>query len=252
MKVSACTDVGLWRQRNEDAYLVKRLPGGWVLAVADGIGGMKGGDVASRMAVETLEEWLENGLPSPSPGEYLREMVLEANRRIYHRGRQTMSPLSAMGTTFTVALLWQGALWMAHVGDSRAYLIRQGRILQLTQDHSLTGELVEEGQLGEEEAMHHPQRNLLTRALGSREFLTVDIARHDLQLGDRVLLATDGLTSLVTSKEILQMVERMEDQPVEVLTKELVEEARRRGGYDNITVALAWVDEAEDLEGRAR
>ncbi|MDI3270565.1 MAG: Stp1/IreP family PP2C-type Ser/Thr phosphatase [Bacillota bacterium] len=250
MKVSAATDVGLWRQRNEDAYLVKEVAGGWVLAVADGIGGMKGGHLASRMAVDTLEEWLQRGLPAETPWEYLRQVVLEANRRIYQRGRQLSNPLSAMGTTFTIGLLWQGILWMAHVGDSRAYLIREGQIRQLTQDHSLTGELVEEGRLEEEEAMHHPQRNLLTRALGSREFLTVDISRHELRVGDWILLATDGLTSLVASKEILEMVEGMEGQPVEALTKELVEEARRRGGYDNITVAVARIEEAADLRGR--
>ncbi|MBE3589825.1 MAG: Stp1/IreP family PP2C-type Ser/Thr phosphatase [Firmicutes bacterium] len=244
MRVSAASDIGRWRQRNEDAYWAGRLDGGaWVLAVADGMGGHQAGDVASRVAVDTLREALPEVLATAAtPALGLRAAVERAHERILQLGK-SRGELYGMGTTLTAALVIRLEAWIAHVGDSRAYLVRGGEILQLTEDHSIVGELIRNGTLDEAGAMVHPQRNLLTRALGGPLPLEVDVRGQALRDGDVLVLASDGLTSLVSSAELVALVREAGPQDFDALAARLVALANERGGYDNITAVLARVGE---------
>ena len=227
------TDTGRQRRENEDSAFVKAP----VFVVADGMGGAQAGEVASRIATETFEQ----GLPgSGSPEERLAELVRDANQRIYDRSRAD-SGRAGMGTTLTAAYLTDGQLAIAHVGDSRAYLVRDGRLTRLTQDHSLVDELVRQGKLTEAQAAEHPQRSIITRALGPEPEVEVDTFSYPMQVGDVLLLCSDGLTSMVS-----------EDRLGEILTSAptldqaadgLIEEANEAGGRDNITVVLCRIGE---------
>ncbi|MBX6351024.1 MAG: Stp1/IreP family PP2C-type Ser/Thr phosphatase [Clostridia bacterium] len=249
LAVSAATDVGRWRQRNEDAYWAAALDrSAWVLAVADGMGGYQAGDVASRVALETLARVLPECLSRRrAPGACLREAIAHANARILELGRG-QGELAGMGTTLTAAVVLRRHLWVGHVGDSRAYLIRDGAIRQLTEDHSVVGELLRAGSIDEAGAMSHPQRHLLTRGLGLRAEVEVDVADEALLPGDVVVVATDGLTSLVTSTEVMEHARRAAAAGREAFAQvadRLVALANERGGYDNITVLLALVPREE-------
>ena len=183
------TDTGRQRRDNEDSMYV-RAP---VFVVADGMGGAQAGEVASRLAVEAFEQ----GLPdSGSPEERLADRVREANRRI-HELSHADHERHGMGTTLTAAYLDDSHLAIAHVGDSRAYLFRDGELQRLTQDHSLVGELVRKGKLTEEQAEEHPQRSIITRALGPEASVEVDTWTYPVKDGDILLLCSDGLTSMV-------------------------------------------------------
>lgn len=249
MLLSAASDVGRWRQRNEDAFWAAALgDAAWALAVADGMGGYQAGDVASRLAIETLESALPPCLAGDErPDACLRAAIGRANERILDlsHGR---GDLTGMGTTLTVALIMRRHLWVGHIGDSRAYLIRDGTIRQLTEDHSIVGELIKSGSLDEAGAMTHPQRHLVTRGLGLPGPLHVDVVGEALLPADVVVVASDGLTSLVSSAEVMEIVRGAEaggDEAFAGLARALVDLANERGGYDNITVVLARVPESE-------
>ncbi|MBX5476813.1 MAG: Stp1/IreP family PP2C-type Ser/Thr phosphatase [Clostridia bacterium] len=250
MRLSAASDVGRWRQRNEDAYWAGPLSDrAWVLAVADGMGGHQAGDVASRVAIETLRDSLPEVLAAAeTPASGLREAIERANQRILDLGR-ARGDLYGMGTTLTVALIEGLEAWIGHVGDSRAYLIRDSEIVQLTEDHSIVGELIRSGTLDETGAMVHPQRNLLTRALGAPLPLEVDVRGETLRAGDVLVLASDGLTSLVSSAELMRMVRDARPADFGALAERLVALANERGGYDNITAVLARVEGCEGVGG---
>ena len=181
------TDTGRQRRDNEDSAYVQAP----MFVVADGMGGAQAGEVASRMAIETFEE----GLPTSGPPEArLAELVRSANHRIYDRSRAEQGR-AGMGTTLTAAFLDDARLAVAHVGDSRAYLFRDGQLTRLTQDHSLVDELVRQGKLTEEQAAEHPQRSIITRALGPEPEVEVDTWTYPVRAGDVLLLCSDGLTS---------------------------------------------------------
>lgn len=252
LEVSAATDVGRWRQRNEDAYWAAPLdPAAWVLAVADGMGGYQAGDVASRVALDTLARSLPSCLVRHrAPEDCLRDAIAQANERILELGRGR-GELAGMGTTLTAALVLRRHLWVGHVGDSRAYLIRDGVIRQLTEDHSVVGELLRAGSIDERGAMSHPQRHLLTRGLGLRPELSVDVTDEALLPGDVVAVATDGLTSLVSSAEVMEHVRLAQAERPEAFSQvapRLVALANERGGYDNITVLIARIPRDETGE----
>jgi protein phosphatase len=207
-----------------------------MLMVADGMGGHLGGEVASRMAVETAAEVFRAG--GEDPAELLRVALETANHRVHNAARQDMD-LSGMGTT-GVCLLFQGgsSAWVAHVGDSRAYRLRGGEFEQITEDHSVVGALIRMGHITEEEGRIHPQRNEILRAIGTNEDVEVQVTRLDLEPGDRYLLCSDGLSGLVSDAEIAEVLGRHEPQDA---ARTLVQMANLEGGNDNITVQVIEV-----------
>lgn len=228
--VGSRTDVGRVRDGNQDSY-VARLP---LFAVADGMGGHLGGDVASATAIETISSGLQ-GSDGKVEEAALADVVQRANRAIWDRSQSDPS-LRGMGTTCTVLLLQEDDAVVAHVGDSRLYLLREGGFEQLSQDHTLVGQMVREGRLSQEEARHHPQRSVITRALGADPDVRVDAFRLELREGDIVLICSDGLTSMVPDEDIAEVLDTATD-PQEAADR-LVEIANEAGGEDNITVVV--------------
>ena len=238
---AVASDTGRKRRRNEDAY-VATPP---VFAVADGMGGPRAGEVASGLAAGAVE--VE---PVGTDGEArVVELIREANRRVYERSAEDES-VSGMGTTMTVAVVGGEGVAFGHVGDSRAYLARGGALQQLTDDHSLVAELVRGGKLSPEEAEHHPQRSVITRALGTDPDVDVDAFTVTPEEGDVFLLCSDGLTTMVSDEAILRVLAEQSD--LERAARELVRLANRAGGEDNITVVTFAVtndrDEAHALD----
>jgi PPM family protein phosphatase len=231
---AAATDPGRRRRHNEDAYVCEPP----LFAVADGIGGAQAGEVASRLAATALRE---TGADGADPRRHVDALIQEANRRVYERQTSDASA-SGMGTTITVALLHDDMVWIGHVGDSRAYLIRKGRLEQLTQDHSLVAELVRSGKLSPEEAETHPQRSVITRALGTDPDVDVDTFAVDAQPGDIFLICSDGLSSMVDIAELEDILRRHRDD-LAGASRALIHAANRGGGEDNITAVLFAVDE---------
>jgi protein phosphatase len=216
---------GRKRRRNEDAWVCQPP----LFAVADGMGGARGGEIASRVAATALGERVEG-----SGEERVVALIQEANRQVYARAHED-EDASGMGTTITVALVEDGTVAIGHVGDSRAYLIRDEKVEQLTDDHSLVAELVRSGRLSPEEADIHPQRSVITRALGTDPDVDVDSFSVEAKAGDVFLICSDGLTSMVDDQEILGIVEESRGD-LDGVAKELIGAANRSGGEDNITV----------------
>jgi protein phosphatase len=230
MKFAACTDVGRVRKGNEDAFLTAKN----LFAVADGMGGHMAGEVASSLALEGLQKEVERGAKT-DPEELLLRAAQLANQTVF-KNSLGKSDLQGMGTTLTAALKVGRKLIFAHVGDSRAYLLRTGELVQLTQDHSVVAEMVRRGKLKPEEAESHPARSILTRALGTEPRVEIDLLSQDTQKGDRILLCTDGLTSMVSRDRVREIASRA--HPLEEICEELVAQANANGGEDNITVVL--------------
>jgi PPM family protein phosphatase len=240
------TDAGKVRQNNEDALLVGEGEDETLFIVADGIGGFEAGEVASSLAVEVLKD-----LP---PGESFKAAIGEANRRIVAAGRGD-EKLSGMGTT-VVAIRFGGTQGepvaeVAHVGDSRAYLLRGGDMKPITEDHSLVAELVRSGDLTRDQAAEHPQKNLITRALGADEEVDVDTAILPIEAGDRILLCSDGLSDMVSEAGISEILAGSLDDP-ERAARGLLSAALDAGGNDNITVVVVDVMEQPAREADAR
>jgi oligopeptide/dipeptide ABC transporter ATP-binding protein len=231
------SDRGLVRAANEDAHGQVATPGGGLLlVVADGVGGHVGGDVASQMAVETILEVAASSRAEPDA--LLREAIAEANGRIIDRGSREQE-LAGMGTTVvTLLLVPDGGAWTAHVGDSRAYRQREGHLEAITEDHSLVAEFQRRGVLSEEEAWSDPRRNQLTRCLGIRSGVEVDVTRGEALPGDRFLLCSDGLSGVVEAPRIEAV---LGGEALEESARALVAAANDCGGPDNVTVALAWL-----------
>ena len=239
------TDTGKKRRRNEDEYVVEPP----LFAIADGMGGAQAGELASSLAAGAVR----GGEGAAGGGEdYVVELIQEANRRVYQRSSQDAA-VSGMGTTMTVALVEEGAVFFGHVGDSRAYLIRDGKLEQLTEDHSLVAELVRSGKLSPEEAETHPQRSVITRALGTDPDVDVDTFSIPTQPGDLFMLCSDGLTSMVEDDVILSTVEKHRDN-LQTAAKALIRAANKGGGEDNITVVFFEIGEqvGEPLEETAQ
>ena len=237
VRAGSATDIGRAREHNEDAYLAEEP----LFAVADGMGGHRGGDVASNMAVETLRHAQGAGHRS---WPQLLEKFREANRRVLERGGQDIE-LRGMGTTLTAVHLSGSEARIAHVGDSRAYLLRDGALHLLTEDHTLVQRMVREGRLSREGARHHPQRSILTRALGVEEDMPIDEVTLPLRDGDRMLLCTDGLTGMLSEDSIRDIL--LGEPEGQDACKKLIDEANRAGGDDNITAIVLDLDtEAEE------
>jgi protein phosphatase len=234
------TDVGRRRESNEDDLLLEPELG--LYAVADGMGGHAAGEIASRLAIETLQEVRRRGTaasPSASSDEaalWLREAFTEANRRICESIRQH-EERRGMGTTI-VALVQSGdGAVVGHVGDSRGYLVRGDSLIRLTSDHSWVNEQVKLGLMSDDAAQRHPMRNIVTRALGSREEVLVDVAATDLEPGDVFVLCSDGLNTMLSDDEIRELALRHPDDP-EAACRALIHAANSQGGEDNVTVVI--------------
>ena len=221
------TDVGRKRRHNEDSFVVAPP----LFAVADGMGGANAGEVASGLAVETLREESRN---DKAGEKFVVSLIQKANSRVYKR-QSDDAEASGMGTTVTVALIEDGIVRFGHVGDSRAYLYREGVLQQLTDDHSLVGELVRSGKISAAEAETHPQRSVITRALGTDPDVDVDTFTVEAQPGDVFLLCSDGLYSMVGTEKILEVLQQRR-QDLDGAARELISAANKRGGDDNITV----------------
>ena len=228
------SDLGRQRQGNEDNFFV-RAP---LFVVADGMGGAQAGEVASEIAVRSFDDDLPNG----SLPEALASVIQGANRRIHDKARSDES-MHGMGTTTTAAYVDDDEVVIAHVGDSRAYLLRDGDLIRLTKDHSLVGELVARGKLTEEQAEQHPQRSVITRALGPEANVQVDVDIFPAKAGDLFLLCSDGLTSMVHEPKLRPLFE--DGDSLETLGKRLIDAANAAGGRDNITVILFRLEAVE-------
>ena len=238
-QTASLTDTGRKRRHNEDAYVVEPP----LFAVADGMGGAQAGELASSLAAAALKDVQE---PGGGGEERVDELIQQANRRVYERQSQDAAA-SGMGTTMTVALVEDGRVAIGHVGDSRAYLIRGRSLEQLTEDHSLVAELVRSGKLSPEEAEGHPQRSVITRALGTDPDVDVDTFSVETRPGDLFLICSDGLTSMVDDDMIMTEVASNRDD-LKSAAKALVRAANNGGGEDNITVVFFEIDGAGDTE----
>lgn len=231
------TDVGMQRQANEDNFIA-RSP---LFVVADGMGGAQAGEVASQTAVEVFKHGLPDGVPEAT----LQQMIGVANRNIHDQAHADSS-LSGMGTTITAAFVnsEREEVVVGHVGDSRAYRLRSGILQRLTRDHSLVEEMRRRGQITEEQAEDHPQRSIITRALGPEPEVEVDIQAVPAEPGDIFLLCSDGLTTMLNDERIRELVNGATS--LEAAVKTLVDEANRAGGRDNITVSIFQVEDPEN------
>jgi protein phosphatase len=238
-QTATLTDTGRRRRHNEDAFVAEPP----LFAVADGMGGAQAGELASSLAAAALKDSQE---PGGGGEERVDELIQQANRRVYERQSQDAAA-SGMGTTMTVALVEDGRVAFGHVGDSRAYLIRGGALEQLTEDHSLVAELVRSGKLSPEEAEGHPQRSVITRALGTDPDVDVDTFSVETKPGDLFLICSDGLTSMVDDETILEEVARNRHD-LKSAAKALVRAANKGGGEDNITVVFFEIGGEDDLE----
>lgn len=231
--VGAKSDVGRVRDGNEDSYLVQDP----FYVVADGMGGHLAGDVASRIAVQTISEKTQDG--NATTPDALERAVKAANQAIWSKAHEDPS-LHGMGTTCTLVLVTDSEIHLAHVGDSRAYLFRDGELTQVSDDHTLVGRMVKEGRLKPEEAERHPQRNIVTRALGVDEDVEVDLETVSVQEGDTILICSDGLTSMVDANAIRDVLANASD-PQQAADR-LIDIANEAGGEDNITAVVLVFD----------
>ncbi|MDT8422256.1 MAG: Stp1/IreP family PP2C-type Ser/Thr phosphatase [Desulfuromonadales bacterium] len=246
--IKGVTHVGMVRPHNEDALFFDQNRG--LCVVADGMGGQLAGEVASRMAIDLVKETVaggtDEGLVENSEDEFLPLSVRRlasgirlANQQIYRAGNESPEWRN-MGTTIVAGLLNEAVFHIAHVGDSRCYLLRGGTICQLTDDHSLVAEQLRQGLMSQEEAEQSRLKNIITRALGAEPEVRIDISEVDTMAGDRFLLCSDGLTNMLTDEEILAIVQQETD--ADRACETLVGRANERGGKDNITVVLLALD----------
>ena len=251
LEIAGKTDPGCVRANNEDSLAVDETIG--LLVVADGMGGHNAGEVASALAIDTIRDFArrmlggkqnmvpEGGSPNLSVrGRQLEYFLKTANTMIYEKGR-AFAKDRGMGTTVVAVLADAKSMTVAHVGDSRLYLFRQGELNIMTEDHSLVNDQVRRGLISAEEASKSAMQNILTRALGTEPEVKVDVADHPLLAGDIILLASDGLMKMVSDRAIAQVI-ASKKEPAAIVTQ-LIEMARAAGGIDNVTVVVARVPE---------
>ncbi len=228
------TDVGVVRTLNEDSFYFETTPSGYVMIVADGMGGHNGGEVASKLAVDSIRQYMSQNDIFSDPEVSLRQAINYANDVVYSAATEQVE-LEGMGTTLVVAVGNEKSVCVANVGDSRAYLVSKNKITQITKDHSFVNELVKKGVLTKEEAKKHPKSNIILKALGLESDVYPDIFILDKKKTDKVLLCTDGLTGMVSDEEILDVMTQFSKKNA---CAELVRLAKEHGGTDNITVVI--------------
>lgn len=240
MFICACSDVGKIRDINQDAYYYvedDKLP---IFIVADGMGGHKAGEVASNLAISTIIRYYEDSKEKIIAKDmfipqFLNESVELANDNLIEEALGD-DELKGMGTTVTMCLILDNEVYIGHVGDSRAYLLRDGELIQITQDHSLVGELLRIGSITKDEAVNHPKKNIITRALGSNPKINVDVFNRELKKDDKIILCTDGLTNMVTEDKILEIL--LSDENSSATCSTLVNISNEAGGIDNTTIMI--------------
>lgn len=237
MKVYKATNVGLVREKNED-YCYASENDLKLFIVADGMGGYKGGEIASSLATETVRKFIENNIEGTKNDKneiliMIRNAIEYANMVVYEKSKEDKE-LENMGTTMEICLIIGEELYVGHIGDSRIYRIRDNIIQKLTEDHSYVQELVNEGTITQKEAEHHPKKNMLMKALGCAPFVEPDIFERSLKAGDIIEMNTDGLTNMVPLQEIQEIIIKEED----TIAEELISKANQAGGIDNITTII--------------
>ena len=239
IKAYARTDKGNVRENNEDYfYISNSLDEVQLYLLADGMGGYNGGEIASKLAVQTAKNYIENNFKDiekdkDSIIQLLGSSMEYANMVVYEKSKETPE-LQGMGTTLEICLIYNNKAYIGHVGDSRIYRVRKQFIRKLTQDHSYVQKLVKEGTITKEQAEHHPQKNMLMKALGCNAFVEPDVMVKGFLKDDIILMCSDGLSNLVDQETIYEMASKNIEQG----TKDLVQLAKDRGGYDNITVVI--------------
>ncbi len=237
MKIVAKTDTGLKRTNNQDSYAAGELPGSVAWAVVcDGMGGVAGGNLASSTAVKLISERISSsyrpGMSAGSIRNMLMSAISAANIEVYEMSRQNPE-LNGMGTTVVVSIVANETVYVAHAGDSRAYILSNNKLYQLTRDHSYVQEMVDSGKITPDEAREHPRKNLITRALGVSEELRIDFCEESITENDVLLMCTDGLTNFIETNEIYELTA---DGKFYEYAERLVNRANNNGGGDNITV----------------
>ncbi len=242
MKAFSMTDIGMRRKINQDYIFssenaVGNFPN--LFLVADGMGGHKAGDYASRICVETVVESIKKSQLKTVIG-VLEEAIKAANNRIYSDAISN-SELEGMGTTLVAAVITENhVLYVANIGDSRLYIVNQEEMRQITEDHSLVEEMVRNGEIDRSEARFHPNKNIITRAIGTSFHVTADYFEVQLKEGDKVLMCSDGLCNMVDDREMKYIIENYQEE-IEAAVRELVEKANENGGRDNISTILVQV-----------
>ncbi|ADL12945.1 Stp1/IreP family PP2C-type Ser/Thr phosphatase [Acetohalobium arabaticum] len=226
------SDCGKIREQNEDNYLQTEQNGLKIFAVADGMGGHNAGEVASSIAIEMLRD--HNFSFNRVPGDLI-EVIEAINNQIKNKAEQNPE-YQGMGTTLTAAVLSENQVYIGHVGDSRAYLLRNREFKQLTEDHSLVNRLVKDGKITAEEAKDHPQSNVLLQALGTESQVDIDLIELEAKTGDLFLLCSDGLNTMLSDREVKSIL--LEEKSLQQKADKLVQRAKEFGGYDNITINL--------------
>lgn len=243
MKVISRTNVGMVRENNEDALLVREP---CLFAVADGMGGCAAGEVASRATLKAFEAAThELRLGYEGDASYiLKESFEKANDHVFKMAVSNEA-YTGMGTTMTAVYLQaDNTVYAAHIGDSRLYLFRNNTLMQVTQDHTYVSKLLEEKLISREEALIHPKRHMLMRAIGVEEKIEIDIIPFTIKTGDRLLLCTDGLSDMLTEMEITEL---MQQESIEIAGDSLIEKALDNGGRDNVTLVIVEIDEGEEV-----
>ena len=239
MRVFAGTDIGKAREMNQDYYYVSRNSDEVKLCVlADGMGGYTGGEVASKLAVMSVKNYIYNNyakikLETDEIINLLKDATQYANMIVYEKTRE-ISILEEMGTTLEVVLMVENKIYISHIGDSRIYKIRNNKMKQITKDHSYVEKLINDGTITRDEAKTHPQKNMLTKALGCTAFVEPDLLVEKIQENDIILICSDGLTNMVSEQEIVKIIKQNPETP----NKKLIEAANNAGGSDNITVIV--------------
>ena len=249
MKIAAITDIGSCRQENQDNYCAQQLPGGtaWGI-VCDGMGGVNGGRIAAHIATDTMQQYFARQRRSLQPGgekSFIMRGFDITNRAVYEKA--TSDPeMMGMGTTGVCAYAGGGLAHVVHAGDSRAYLFHEGEMRQITRDHSMVQQLVDSGKITREQAAQHPKKNLITRALGVSANIVPEYNRCEIEVGDILLLCSDGLTNMISDEEIALVLREV---PFFEAPSILVDRALQAGGQDNITVLLMGVEITEVNHG---
>jgi PPM family protein phosphatase len=238
--VQLLTDVGNFRKVNEDYIDYYTDETKRIYVIADGMGGHNAGEIASKLAVENTISFLNSMSNLEDLEESIRKAVLDSNLKIYELSK-SKTDLNGMGTTLTACLIKGDDMVIAHVGDSRCYVIKNKAISQVTKDHSLVQQLLDEGSITESEADNHPNRNIITRALGTNSTVDVDVIKMDIKCIEKVILCTDGLSNLISEQELYDIVMKSDD-----CCAELIELSKSRGTKDNISVIVfegEWRDD---------
>ena len=238
MKAFAKTDIGKAREINQDYYYIPTTDKLDLYILADGMGGYNGGEVASKLAIDSVKKYIENNFEKEKETKesilnLIKSAIEYANMIVYKKSKE-VKELEGMGTTLDVCLIYNNRAFIGHIGDSRIYRIRQGIMRKITTDHSYVQKLIKDGTITKEEAIHHPKKNMLMKALGCEPEIEPDIMVKGFNPNDIILICSDGLTNMIAEQEIYNLI----TQDIPNATKNLINKAKQLGGYDNITTII--------------